>query len=157
MLTACVCLAETIWFNDGRSIEGEILEANNTHLLFARAADLQQFRLKTDMLTLDSQKLVELYHNTNRYGDIPTVETPLDKRKLQIYTNRIDQLIENRLRGLKVRPTPEVDDHTWVRRVYLVSVGRIPNKQELDEFIEDRDSNKKDKLIQRLLNSTGHV
>lgn len=157
MLTACVCLAETIWFNDGRSIEGEILEANNTHLLFARASDLQQFRLKTDMLTLDSQKLVELYHNTNRYGDIPTVQVPLDKRKLQIYTNRIDQLIENRLRGLKIRPTSEVDDHTWVRRVYLVSVGRIPNKQELDEFIEDRDSNKKDKLIQRLLNSTGHV
>lgn len=157
MVSVFACAAETIWFNDGRSIEGEILEANNTHLLFARASDLQQFRLKTDMLTLDSQKLVELYHNTNRYGDIPTVETPLDKRTLQIYTNRIDQLIENRLRGLKVRPTPEVDDHTWVRRVYLVSVGRIPNKQELDEFIEDRDSNKKDKLIQRLLNSTGHV
>lgn len=157
MVSVFACAAETIWFNDGRSIEGEILEANNTHLLFARASDLQQFRLKTDMLTLDSQKLVELYHNTNRYGDIPTVETPLDKRKLQIYTNRIDQLIENRLRGLKVRPTPEVDDHTWVRRVYLVSIGRIPNKQELDEFIEDRDSNKKDKLIQRLLNSTGHV
>ena len=157
MLTAGVCLAETIWFNDGRSIEGEILEANNTHMLFARASDLQQFRLKTDMLTLDSQKLVELYHNTNRYGDIPTVDVPLNKQTLQIYTNRIDQLIENRLRGLKVRPTPKVDDHTWVRRVYLVSVGRIPNKQELDEFIEDRDSNKKDKLIQRLLNSTGHV
>lgn len=157
MLTAGVCLAETIWFNDGRSIEGEILEANNTHMLFARASDLQQFRLKTDMLTLDSQKLVELYHNTNRYGNIPTVDVPLNKQTLQIYTNRIDQLIENRLRGLKVRPTPKVDDHTWVRRVYLVSVGRIPNKQELDEFIEDRDSNKKDKLIQRLLNSTGHV
>ena len=157
MVSVFTCAAETIWFNDGRSIEGEILEANNTHLLFARASDLQQFRLKTNLLTLDSQKLVELYHNTNRYGDIPTVETPLDKRTLQIYTNRIDQLIENRLRGLKVRPTPEVDDHTWVRRVYLVSVGRIPNKQELDEFIEDRDSNKKDKLIQRLLNSTGHV
>ena len=157
MLTAGVCLAETIWFNDGRSIEGEILEANNTHMLFARASDLQQFRLKTDMLTLDSQKLVELYHNTNRYDDIPTVDVPLNKQTLQIYTNRIDQLIENRLRGLKVRPTPKVDDHTWVRRVYLVSVGRIPSKQELDEFIEDRDSNKKDKLIQRLLNSTGHV
>ena len=151
------CVAETIWFNDGRSIEGEILEANNTHMLFARAKDLQQFRLKIDLLTLDSQKLVELYHNTNRYGDIPTVKTPLDDRTLQIYTNRIDQLIENRLRGLKIQPTPKADDHTWLRRTYLVTIGRIPNSQEVEQFIKDKDSNKRDKLIQQLLTSPGHV
>lgn len=157
MFSVFACVAETIWFNDGRSIEGEILEANNTHLLFARASDLQQFRLNTNMLTLDSQKLVELYHNTNRYGDIPSVKVPLDDRTLQIYTNRIDQLIENRLRGLKVQPTPKADDHTWLRRTYLVTIGRIPNSQELEQFMQDRDSNKRDKLIQQLLSSPGHV
>lgn len=157
ILSMVTCVAETIWFNDGRSIEGEILEANNTHMLFARAKDLQQFRLKIDLLTLDSQKLVELYHNTNRYGDIPTVKTPLDDRTLQIYTNRIDQLIENRLRGLKIQPTPKADDHTWLRRTYLVTIGRIPNSQEVEQFIKDKDSNKRDKLIQQLLTSPGHV
>lgn len=157
IVSVFVCSAETIWFNDGRSIEGEILEANNTHLLFARASDLQQFRLSTKLLTLDSQKLVELYHNTNRYGEIPAVKVPLDTRTLQIYTNRIDQLIENRLRGLKVRPTPKADDQTWLRRVYLTTIGRIPNLQEYNEFMSDRDSNKRDKLIQKLLASSGHV
>lgn len=154
----CLTLnAETIWFNNGKSLDGEILEANNTHALFARASDLQQFRFPVDLLTLDSQKLVELYHNTNRYGEIPTVKTPLDDRTLQIYTNRIDQLIENRLRRLRVQPTPKADDYTWLRRTYLTIVGRIPNKQEINNFFSGRDAKKKDKLIQQLLDSPGHV
>ena len=157
LISPIVCMAGTIWFNNGKSLEGEILEANNTHVLFARASDLQQFRFSKELLTLDSQKLVELYHNTNRYGDIPQVKVPLDDRTLQIYTNRIDQLIENRLRGLKKRPTAKADDNTWVRRVYLTTIGRIPNRQEVAEYLDNRDSKKKDKLIQKLLNSPGHV
>ena len=157
LVATCSCVAETIWFNNGKSIDGEILEANNTHVLFARASDLQQFRFKVDMLTLDSQKLVELYHNTNRYGDIPVVNTPLDQRTLQIYANRIDQLIENRLRGLNIRPTPKADDSTWLRRLYLTVIGRIPTEQEVNSFMSAKDSNKRDKLIQQLLASPGHV
>lgn len=157
VLMTCTTYGETIWFNNGKSLDGEILEANNTHMLFARASDLQQFRFKVDLLTLDSQKLVELYHNTNRYNEIPQVQVPLNDKVLQIYTNRIDQLIENRLRGLKKRPTPKADDNTWLRRTYLVTIGRIPNRAEIDEFLTDRDSKKKDKLIQKLLASDGHV
>lgn len=149
--------AETIWFNNGNSLDGEILEANNTHVLFARASDLQQFRFKVDILTLDSQKLVELYHNTSRYGEIPLVKTPLDDRTLQIYTNRIDQLIGDRLRKLKIRPTQKADNYTWLRRVYLVTIGRIPNKQEIHDFMTSRDSKKKDQVIRELLSSSGHV
>ena len=158
ILTAThTCVAETIWFNNGKSIDGEILEANNTHLLFARSKDLQQFRFPVNLLTLDSQKLVELYHNTNRYNEIPQVQLPLNDKVLQIYTNRIDQLIENRLRGLKKRPTPEANDHTWLRRLYLTTIGRIPNHAEIDKFITSRDPKKKDKTIQELLASSGHV
>lgn len=157
LITSYTCFAETIWFNDGRSIDGEILEANNTHVLFARAKDLQQFRLSVNLLTLDSQKLIELYHNKSRYKEIPQVNIPLDDRTLQIYTNRIDQLIENKLRSKKARPTPKADDDTWLRRVYLVTIGRIPTESEVSDFMSSRDSNKRDVLIQKLLNSSGHV
>jgi hypothetical protein len=149
--------AEVIWFNNGRSIDGTILEANNTHVLFARSEDLQQFRFPVSLLTLDSQKLVELYHNTNRYGEIPQVNLPLDSRTLKIYTNRIDQLIKDRLKMLNKRPTNKADDHTWLRRTYLVTIGRIPNRAEIDEFMTNRDADKKDALIQKLLSSAGHV
>ncbi|MDC3298609.1 DUF1549 and DUF1553 domain-containing protein, partial [bacterium] len=149
--------AETIWFNNGKSLDGEILEANNTHVLFARAKDLQQFRFSVEILTLDSQKLIELYHNKSRYKEIPQVTLPLNDRTLQIYTNRIDQLIDNRLRSLRVQPTPKAKDSTWLRRVYLVTIGRIPTEIEVAEFTASRDSKKKDILIQRLLSSPGHV
>lgn len=157
MLLVCTMHGETIWFNNGKSLDGEILEANNTHLLFTRAKDLQQFRFPVSLLTLDSQKLVELYHNTNRYNEIPQVKVPLTDRMLQIYTNRIDQLIDNRLRGLKRQPTTKADEHTWLRRTYLVTIGRIPNRAEIDKFMNNRDSKKKDLLIQELLSSPGHV
>ena len=149
--------AETIWFNNGKSLDGEILEANNTHVLFARAKDLQQFRFSVEILTLDSQKLIELYHNKSRYKEIPQVTLPLNDRTLQIYTNRIDQLIDNRLRSLRVQPAPKAKDSTWLRRVYLVTIGRIPTEKEVIEFTSSRDSGKKDILIQRLLASPGHV
>lgn len=157
MLVVCNTYGETIWFNNGKSLDGEILEANNTHLLFTRAKDLQQFRFPVSLLTLDSQKLVELYHNTNRYSEIPQVKVPLTDRVLQIYTNRIDQLIETRLRELKIQPTPKADEHTWLRRTYLVTIGRIPNQAEVDKFMNNRDSKKKDLLIRELLSSPGHV
>lgn len=157
VLMTCATYGETIWFNNGKSLDGEILEANNTHLLFARAKDLQQFRFPVKLLTLDSQKLVELYHNTNRYNEIPQVQVPLNDRVLQIYTNRIDQLIENRLRSLKLQPTAKADEHTWLRRTYLVTIGRIPNRSEIDTFMNNRDSKKKDLLVQELLSSPGHV
>ena len=157
LLTATCGFAETLWFNNGKSLEGEILEANNTHVLFARASDLQHFRFPVNIMTLDSQKLIELYHNKSRYKEIPQVAVPLNERTLQIYTNRIDQLIENRLRGLKVRPTPKADDATWLRRVYLVTIGRIPTEQEVQDFMSTRDASKRDKLIQKLLSSPGHV
>lgn len=157
LLTVTYGFAETLWFNNGKKLDGEILEANNTHVLFARSSDLQQFRFKVDLLTLDTQKLIELYHNDNRYREIPQVNVPLDERTLKIYTNRIDQLIENRLRELRVQPAAKADDDTWLRRIYLVTVGRIPTEQEALEFTASRDSNKRDNLIQKLLSSTGHV
>lgn len=152
-----IAFAETIWFMNGKSLDGEILEANNTHVLFARASDLQQFRLKKDILTLDSQKLVELYHNTDRYGNIPRLETPLDDRTVQIYAARIDQLIENRLRKLNIRPTKKADQYTFIRRLYLTTLGRIPTSGQIAAYINDRDSNKKDKTIRMLLRHSGHT
>ena len=157
MILTSSLLAETIWFNNGKRLEGKILEANNTHVLFARDSDLQQFRFKVDVLTLDSKKLVELYHNTNRYGEIPRIALPVNSNVLKIYTARIDQLIQDRLRGMKRRSMPRADENTFIRRLYLTVLGRIPTLQETQAYLSDRDSDKKDKTIVRLLNHPGHV
>ena len=63
----------------------------------------------------------------------------------------IDDAIEQVWIDYSVRPAPEVDDRTWCRRVFLDVIGRIPNARELTEFASDRDSDKRAKLVDKLL------
>ena len=151
------CFGSTLYFKNGKSLDAEILDANETHVRIARSEDLQQFRFKIESLTIDSQKQIELYHSEDRYSSIPTVKTPLDSRTLNNYSSYIDQLIEQNLRSKRLQKTKPLDDYTYVRRLYLTTIGRIPTQKELLSFIGDRDSEKKDKLIQKLLNSSGYV
>ena len=67
-----------IYHKDGGSVKGKILEANQTHVIFQRAEDLQQFRFRIDSLALNSQQAVDLYHREQRYSNIPKVKTPLE-------------------------------------------------------------------------------
>lgn len=57
----------------------------------------------------------------------------------------------------KQLPVPEVtDDATFVRRAFLVTVGRIPTSEETRAFLEMTDENKRYHLIDYLLESPGH-
>jgi len=157
LLLPLICKADRIYFNNGKSIEAKILEANETHLILQRSEDLQQFRVLTSSLTIDSRQQIELYHSEDRYSTIPQVKVPLEKRTLNSYSGYIDKLIEKQLISKKISKTKDLDQYSYARRVYLLLIGRIPSHSELSEFIDDRDQNKKDKLIQKLLNSEGYV
>jgi hypothetical protein len=156
-LSTVSCFGSTLYFKDGNSIDAKILEANETHVTVAREKDLQQFRFKINFLTIDSKKQIELYHSKDRYSTIPSVKIPIDDKTLKNYTSYIDQLIDNNLRSKRLQKTKPLDDHAYVRRAYLTVIGRIPTQNETLSFLEDRDSNKKDKLIQKLLHSNGYV
>ena len=151
------CFGSKLYFNNGKSLEGSILEANETHVTIARREDLQQFRFPISLLTIDSKKQIELYHSENRYSSIPASQVPLNDRSLSSFANHIDQLIDNNLRSKRLQKTKELDEYGYARRLYLTTVGRIPTQKELLEFINNRDSNKKDKLIQKLLHSSGYI
>ena len=151
------CCANKLYFNNGKSLEAEILEANETHVLLKRSTDLQQFRIKTELLTKDTQKQIELYHSEGRYSSIPTLKTPLDSKTLNQYSGYIDALIDQNLRSKRLQKTKELDEYSYVRRLYLTTIGRIPTYQEVIDFTDDNDKDRKDKLIQKLLNSNGYV
>ncbi len=63
----------------------------------------------------------------------------------------INEIIEQGWRDFQIRPAPEVDDATWCRRVFLDVIGRIPTNEELQEFLEERGSGNRAKLVDRLL------
>ena len=76
------CFGSTLYFKDGKSLSATILEANETHVKIARERDLQQFRFPIELLTIDSQQQIELYHSKGRYSNIPTVDRPIAEKTL---------------------------------------------------------------------------
>lgn len=64
---------------------------------------------------------------------------------------QINQLIAQVWEDYEIKPSKEATDGEWCRRVYLDLIGRIPSVNELNDFLNDRDSNKKRKLVYKLL------
>lgn len=65
----------------------------------------------------------------------------------------IDLLIESGWKKRGVEPSPRADDATFVRRVYLDLAGRIPSIEEARAFFRETASDKRERLVERLLQS----
>ncbi len=88
---------------------------------------------------------------------ISTLNEAVDVTKLQAVAARIDQLIEQDLSRHAEEPRPLANEFTWLRRVYLDLVGRIPTSEETKRFTALKDADKRGRLITELLASKGHV
>src|SRR5262245_49947231 len=51
----------------------------------------------------------------------------------------------------KLRPAVQATDGEWCRRVYLDVLGRVPSVTELREFLSSKESDRKAKLVNKLL------
>lgn len=65
--------------------------------------------------------------------------------------NFIDQHVNAKLRQLHLAPSPRADDLTFLRRVYLDTIGTLPTRQEINEFLEDPATCKRENVINELL------
>jgi hypothetical protein len=68
---------------------------------------------------------------------------------------KIDEIVEIGLKAKNVPPNALANDEQFVRRVYLDLVGRIPTKEETQEFLSDTSSSKRAKVIDKLIASEG--
>jgi len=69
----------------------------------------------------------------------------------------IDKRIGTGFQKAKVTPVSPADDSRWLRRVYLDATGRIPSYTEAKAFLDDATPDKREKLVEKLLNSEGYV
>jgi hypothetical protein len=67
--------------------------------------------------------------------------------------NPIDAFILARLKAEKLRPQPEADKETLIRRVSLDLTGLPPVPAEVDAFLADRSPGAYERLVERLLRS----
>jgi Protein of unknown function (DUF1549)/Protein of unknown function (DUF1553) len=80
---------------------------------------------------------------------------PLPESTVAQAAARIDRLIFDDLEKAKLKPTATLDDATFLRRAYLGIVGRIPSAAEARAFLDDKESNKRDLLVDQLVASPG--
>lgn len=69
----------------------------------------------------------------------------------------IDRLVEEQLDAHDQKPNRLTTDATFLRRIYLDVIGRIPTLDEAKSFLASKDRNKRASLIDELLNSPGYV
>ena len=86
---------------------------------------------------------------------VPTdvAQAPPPRREFPSVTQAIDTLIAEGWVHRGVTPAPPVDERTWCRRIYLDLVGRIPTRQEMEEFVAMPPDLKRESLVDRLLKS----
>ncbi len=67
--------------------------------------------------------------------------------------NLVDEHVFAKLRELEIPLSPEVSDEEFVRRIYLDLIGRLPTVEETQSFLSDSSPQKRNRLIDRLLDS----
>jgi hypothetical protein len=73
--------------------------------------------------------------------------------KLPPKHNFIDELVFAKLKAMGVPPSEPCDDATFIRRVTGDIAGRLPTLEETRRFLADGDAAKREKLIDKLLES----
>lgn len=72
-------------------------------------------------------------------------------------SDKIDKLIEAKLKENELSPNEEIAEGVFLRRVYLDIVGRVPTIEEAEAFHSESYENKRERLIEKLLSSEGYV
>jgi len=91
------------------------------------------------------QGQVSTFRATIPLGSAPSQQLPI--------RNFIDEAVARKLNSLGVPASPVCDDATFLRRVSIDITGVLPTEQQVLAFLGDPDPGKRDKLIDRLLDS----
>ncbi len=81
----------------------------------------------------------------------------IPRAKILESAREIDRLVDADLAAHKVTPNPALDDASFARRVYLDLAGRIPTDKELAAFLASSPADRREALIDKLLESPAYV
>ena len=63
----------------------------------------------------------------------------------------VDDLVDAKLKSLRIAPSNLCDDETFLRRVTIDLVGLLPTEEERNEFLADKSQDKRSEYVERLL------
>ncbi len=71
--------------------------------------------------------------------------------------SRINELIERDWKEYGLEPSKDATDGEWCRRLHLDLIGRVPTVKEVQAFVSDRDENRREKLVDKLIESDDYT
>jgi hypothetical protein len=69
-----------------------------------------------------------------------------------IPVNYVDELVNEKLKKLRIAPSAICDDESFLRRIFLDLTGGLPTVEDYNRFIPSTDPEKRNKLIDELVN-----
>ena len=66
--------------------------------------------------------------------------------------NYIDELVDDQLKDMHLSPSPICQDEEFLRRATLDLIGVLPTEKERESFLADHASNRRERLVESLLN-----
>jgi len=86
-----------------------------------------------------------------------TVPLGAEMANLPAEKNFVDTHVFNKLKLLGIPPSAVADDATFIRRVSIDITGQLPSEQEVREFVANTASNKRDALVDKLVDSPAYA
>jgi hypothetical protein len=145
-----------VWatFADGttRDVTGQAqFESNNTDV-----ATVDQFgSVQIGQRTGDAAVMARYQGKVAVFTASVPLGAPLDP--FPPTRNVVDQAVFAKLKRLAIPPSPLCDDSQFIRRSTLDICGRLPTPEEAKQFVACTDSDKSERLIDRLLDSEDHA
>ena len=91
----------------------------------------------------------------SKTGKSKTTVASTSREKILQISNRIDELVKAQLDSRNEDLNEPVTDEVFLRRAYLDIVGRVPTIKETKGFLGSNDKQKREELIDELLDSYG--
>lgn len=128
----------------GRPIEGKFVGFEGTSV---------QIRLKDGKLVKVPLKNLSKADQEFAKGREFTAKAEL----VALAVKRIDAAVDGGLEKQKLKYNTSLNDHMYLRRIYLDLAGRIPKFKEAKEFLDSREKNKRQELVMKLLKSPDYT
>ncbi len=112
-----------------------------------------------DVPTREGGAMVEKFDLEKRRAEhwswrpIANPKPPVDLKQAEWVRNEIDRFILKKIEAAGLKPAPEADRRTWLRRVSFDLIGLPPSRSEIAAFLADQAPDAHEKVVERLLAS----
>jgi len=141
-------LAATAHYADGRTRDVTWLarfDSNDAGMVSVSATGkVEALRHGETVVRVAFQDQVEIVHFR-----LPS-EKPVDESLFAERRNVVDEHVFDKLKSLRIPPSPPCDDAAFLRRVSLDLTGTLPTPDDVRAFLADTSADKREKLVDSL-------